>query len=394
MESSPVKSFFVKLPGESNISEISIKTEPAEIQIKEENDDYEPENEDFENCIQCGKSYRRLPHEQSPYNSETRLMCSSCTEIINQNDTLVYIKEELPLDIDDYDEHSQTTLDEIEEQKPLKPIYGRCKLCKWESDSNYRLKKHFQEVHPSLEFNFEIKCNDCNVFFISVREYRTHRDHKHRIRERYKEYVHGKCKICSRVFVGYENNIKIHFKNKHPQSEYSVEYKCRVCDEFFNSRLEVKEHSNTHKEGKVRKKITKTVFGKCGICKKVFSTKYGFDRHFGRDHPGSELNIEYKCQLCDVFLKTNIKIHYMNEHKKKSVKKESKPKTIFGQCCLCKKTLSSKHVIDIHFTKKHPGAELNVDYTCLKCHEVFKSANDFKRHRKIHRRNLSPKAGN
>lgn len=266
-------------------------------------------------CYRCNKLFEckaDLLNHQLESHCE-RFMCNSCAVMHSTKKKQIVPDHKIwrPL-------RSAATKAKANVQHKVVGAYGRCKLCNYVATSNSNLKKHSQKKHPGKEFDFEIKCNECDLFFSSRRDYRRHRDIVHRRRKRMN--IFGRCGECHQAFVGYESNLRIHFNSKHPGTEFNIEYKCQDCEEFFKTKTDVNLHySVAHQEATVleaNKSQARTIFGKCCVCNLVLCSKFSLERHFERIHPGKETAIEYKCRNCDRFFKTrkDLKVHSNTIH--------------------------------------------------------------------------------
>lgn len=265
-------------------------------------------------------------------------------------------------------------------------VYGRCKICNQETDANFKMKKHFLEYHPGLELDFDMKCNDCDIFFGSRKTYRRHRDGVHRRRQ--KEYLHAICHVCDKILIGYDSNFKDHFKIKHPENEFSVKYKCPNCNEFFKTTADIIHHRITVHKGTFEVEAKdptseqmKYVFGKCNLCQKELSCRQSIERHFGKIHPGVELNAKYKCQQCDKFFNSEADVtkHGIVIHQKLKSDNHSKEETVMIKCDICRRFFTTKGTLRRHYRAYHPGIEFS-KHRCQTCNKLFDSEADVTQH--------------
>lgn len=372
-------------------------------------------------CVQCGKQYRWLGCEEKP-TTKRPVRCRDCGEKFfnkilleehyasHEGDCKCYPCDTLYDSATDLANHQlqfhyerfmcySCALDKaptVEKQfrkaalqRPSAYVYGRCKICKHESDANFKMKKHFLEHHPGLELDFEMKCNDCDdAFFSSRKSYRRHRDGVHRRRQ--KEYIHAICHVCDKYLVGYDSNFKEHFKIKHPENEFSVEYKCPNCNEFFKTNADIIHHRITIHKGTFEVEVAegakriRTVFARCNVCQKQLSCRFSIERHFEKIHPGVELNADYKCQQCDKFFNSEADVtkHRIVIHRRLKPEIHSKEEKVLGKCDICRRFFTTKASHQTHFKTYHPGVEL-VNHKCQTCNKLFNSEADVKQHFRI-----------
>lgn len=327
--------------------------------------------------------------------------------------------------------------------KATNSIYGRCNICKTICGLKSTLLCHLAKFHPGHEHDFEIKCQECDEFLLGKEELKKHSRLVHN-----KHNFTTRCNSCGKLFVlGWA--FKVHFEKYHPGYEFKPDYKCDQCDQFFKSTEDVRLHSKeaheeksmeSSEEGKAlatqhsgsllnhfkRKEYNrvtnKTVYGRCKLCKTVCRSRYTACLHFQRLHPGEEIEIEYQCKECDVFLGSRedlrqhtaflhelFRIDYKSsqreaaddcsEHEGKGIQRTHKTSNeqqeteqisndssggkMIGSCNLCSYKTTFSTNLSKHFKSHHPGLELDVKYKCKNCSMFFKTSNEVILHSKI-----------
>lgn len=290
----------------------------------------------------------------------------------------------------------------------LKTVYGRCNMCNHSSSTRGSLIRHFEAKHAEFELNVEIKCKECDEFFKSQYEIKQHSKvaHANSVRPR---NVFGRCHLCKQLSAT-KQSLERHFGNLHPGEAYNFEYKCKECENFFLSIVDLDEHTkavhSSDSDSKANRiQVTmKTEFdsggesssgslakpaykqksanAKCSECLQLFHTTYSLNRHFERLHKGCELFVEYKCDYCEEYFKTTEEVR--GHTKMVHVDSEEKPTiAVFGKCNVCKYISNSKQCLMRHFERRHPGLKYDFAFKCKHCDEFFKSNFEVKRHSKI-----------
>ncbi|KAL5278852.1 hypothetical protein ACFFRR_003469 [Megaselia abdita] len=152
-------------------------------------------------------------------------------------------------------EHSEIKHPESFKERVTTNI-GRCKQCNYLTSTRAQLLVHCNKNHPSLENDTEWKCKDCPEIFKTFEQVKAHSNVKHKpLLKIDKKDVFGRCKQCKYI-SNRNDDLVSHFEEKHPWLHLDLEYKCQECEEFFNTREEVKQHSIEHSEKVVKSLIT------------------------------------------------------------------------------------------------------------------------------------------
>lgn len=175
---------------------------------------------------------------------------------------------------------------------------------------------------------------------------------------KYDKTIEGRCNKCDYRTKYRGNDLKSHFKSCHPGIKLDIKYKCTDCDAFFKTLHEITKHS------KVVHRTTGRIFGRCKLCKHTYHSRSGTNYHFEKNHPGCELDIEYKCQECDEFLenKERFEEHSIYAHSKHHFK---------SRCNACGKVFHQMSILRLHFERYHPDCDFHPDYKCEECGEFF-----------------------
>ncbi|KAL5278849.1 hypothetical protein ACFFRR_003467 [Megaselia abdita] len=304
------------------------------------------------------------------------------------------VNENFPKVYEDYSnvENPQSSIKNVESEAKephtrKRPPYfanARCNVCHQLFKTNFTLTRHFEKFHPNCELSVSYKCKDCDEFFPNTEDTRQHAKIAHQgYGESPNKAIYGRCKICKHICLNRANLVR-HFKGVHRGLELDLEYKCRDCDEYFDSKVDVREHSyyehdSDHNPEKKRK-VGNILYGKCKICNFLLSTN-DLSRHFETSHSGEELNVEYKCNNCPDFFQTT---EDLNEHSKTAHKNPFKDRLriIHAMCNICKVWYQSNLTLKRHFERNHPGLALNVEFKCKKCDKYFKILDDVREHLK------------
>lgn len=149
---------------------------------------------------------------------------------------------------------------------------------------------------------------------------------------------------------------------------------CEVCKQVFSRNQRLAQHL-LKKHGVVwanKKKIVATPDNPrpyiCDICEKTFIRRKHLQHHRVTKHIG------WKCPECNMnFVK--LKEHILNVHKKKM--------QLPYECYLCKQQYKSKLPIQTHMQAMH--CNLDQQFRCPLCSEIFNSRVEYQRHRGRHK---------
>lgn len=363
------------------------------------------EDSDEEPLSQCGQSIKEEPRIENyciysldyetdnPPDSDQELSdWESLPESESEDNIEMYIKQEPPLEIEDYiysseldpeADVSQLTSDSLQSSSNSNTkidIYSRCNECKQLFESNLTLRMHFEKQHPDIKIKADYKCGDCEEYFNTTEEAQEHSKGVHK-----QTVVYGKCRcnVCEQVFT-YSYQLYLHFKKVHPASVLKFDYKCSEtgCGEFFRRTYEVVEHLKVaHGRDDIglsysvpRYLKPERIKAHCNVCEKAFESHYFLTKHFRQIHPGLEINADYKCSMCVESFKSvdGVRYHLMIQHNDKNVKIEA-IFPMFGtfRCNLCQRSFKIYNQLRTHFERHHRGFDLKEDYKCKDCEASF-----------------------
>ncbi|XP_062592918.1 zinc finger protein 354C-like [Saccostrea cucullata] len=141
-----------------------------------------------------------------------------------------------------------------------------------------------------------------------------------------------------------------------------VNFKCSVCDFKSNHKNSVRDH-----ELRVHFALPE----KCKLCEKVFSSH----QHLGR-HMLSHKNSQFICDVCGKIYKS---ARTLEKHKKSHNIDYKIPQL---ECIHCKKSFSSKAVLQNHIETQHAGKKSS--FLCSTCGKVFTRKYSLQQHQIVH----------
>ncbi|KAI5620579.1 zinc finger protein 628 [Silurus asotus] len=256
----------------------------------------------------------------------------------------------------------------------------RCQVCSLTFSTTFLLHEHLH-VHNGVRL---YQCAECGKRFCHQTNYRKHlRSHS--------QASANQCIICTSKFPNQEE-LQNHLDTNHFEDKF---FQCDLCKRIFTGMAECKKHVQTHKRPAKRypcpkcersfrhrssmlyhlKRHKKGVFV-CTDCGLAFSTKAVLLRH-SFHHLGL---LPYTCIRCKRHFR--LSSQYM--------KHECKPEQ--SQCVACLGIFKSKEDFLKH--KKDTGCwghqtALNTktnDIRCMECGQVFNSSEELKKHAGTHQR--------
>ncbi|XP_026769114.3 zinc finger protein 628 isoform X2 [Pangasianodon hypophthalmus] len=260
------------------------------------------------------------------------------------------------------------------------PEEHRCQMCSLTFSTTFLLHEHLH-IHNGVRL---YRCAECGKQFCHLVNYRKHlRSHA--------QASTIQCIICTAQFTAPED-LQQHLDTNHFEDKF---YQCDLCKRIFTSMAECKKHVQTHKRRTKRypcpkcersfrhrssmlyhlKRHNKGVF-LCTDCGLAFSTKAVLLRH-SFHHLGL---LPYTCIRCKRHFR--LSSHYM--------KHECKPEQL--QCVACLVVFKSQEDFLKH--KKDTGcwghqtalSTKTNDIRCMECGQVFDSSEELKKHAGMHQR--------
>ena len=173
-------------------------------------------------------------------------------------------------------------------------------------------------------------------------------------------------KITGKVTTGHA--IRMRWKNfKYNRNEQFKNWKCKICNEVFESFSDLKDHTKIHRHEN----------HKCEICSKLFSKKSNLQHHIRSVHEGVKNHL---CEFCDKAFSqaSDLKKHMRNKHSDATIHEDKKYK-----CDQCNRSFKYSGNLRIH-EKIHDGE----NYQCDECSKAFNRPDSLKRHVNIVHRGI------
>jgi len=245
--------------------------------------------------------------------------------------------------------------------------------CDFNTEEKRSLVEHFAVVHKELDV---YRCPECEEIFFGIRALGIHRRKYHRL-----DLPKWTCPICLITFSS-QRKFSNHCKFEHRSAQ-----KCNYCDKTFKCIAMKKNHVNfVHKKSSLtchicgdkrktensleihimkHRNAEKTI--KCEVCDKYFYTDY--ER---KQHSKSHNKDKYLCSQCDYTCagRDGLKRHLKTVH-------SDERNFTCGTCGLAFKTLE---VLKGHEVT-HTGIR---NYECDICGKKFKKSTYLNTHKRIH----------
>ncbi|XP_056643106.1 gastrula zinc finger protein XlCGF26.1-like [Diorhabda sublineata] len=234
-----------------------------------------------------------------------------------------------------------------------------------------------QEYNNMDSFKYTCQCGDC---FLYKSGFRQHMQYKHSILLEDGDFEQYSEKITLKIPIGFPNNVEF------VSSKVTIRTKnlrCRICDESFLTKDEVKSHEVIHKTficdhcGAAFLKKNYLVdhlrihseerHYECKICQKTFKHRYTYSVH-KRSH---EFTRNFVCETCGTCFKTRgtMRTHIRIKHS--NIRNYS--------CSDCNLTFNLKSTLNKHFARKHTP-DRKKSFVCNKCGAAYLNKNTLTRH--------------
>ena len=271
----------------------------------------------------------------------------------------------------------------------------KCKLCDATFNKLFDFQSHMKKIHQTF-----YKCEFCCEVFtkIQLKDRHTEKDHMDKIiinkilesvigyvvSEERRNFV--KCNECDMFFVSQTNVLK-HKKRMHEQ----IVTHCEICDETFQEK-EFNEHvEKLHKTNNIIEKDGQKWF-LCKYCLKTVLLKHK-TLHFDKKH----YDIEAICQICEKRFqnKFQARAHMQRFHAEVTCKCEACGKTFLLQCdkfthirkehwtfqCKhCNKNFESNAALIKHKDQYHSELKETYEIKCIICDIEFSSHLRLRKH--------------
>jgi len=250
-----------------------------------------------------------------------------------------------------------------EDDEILKAIL-KCEFCNSSFVDNCVYYEHLKDYHGFKLINLD-SCDKCKI-----------QNSETLVNEDNKNFNLALiCPLDSSYHVT-KDNFKNHMIYEHFDKNLtsdSVFYKCYVCSFAYKNLKEVRAHFNeSHPDVKMNY---------CKLCRYRLTSSENVD-HFARNHAEDLKRVEkFCCNLCKKEFKKmgTAKMHFVNSHRKKDLKKKSSFKCQFT---LCNKVFDNKEDRKMHHIFAHPDEKM---FTCKSCPLKFSTKSSLSSHNIIHK---------
>jgi len=196
------------------------------------------------------------------------------------------------------------------------------------------------------------------------------------------------CDICNKVCLRKSVYI-IHMRDAHfqhvapdPKSNKVKVYRCKHCEEEYDSIEEKNEHMRQVHPGKIKKRKKKEI--SCPQCVEIFTTKKDLKRHLINVHGVKKKTLENAkpreilCPSCGeiCFSKRELRIHASKVHGEGNEeawngKVEPNCEKKKHQCFKCFKEFANDKYMWVHIDDKHPEVRNPQELLCNLCGATF-----------------------
>lgn len=215
------------------------------------------------------------------------------------------------------------------------------------------LKKTSCPPSSSVKVRVWETCEICSEKFKSNRQLRYHLESEHGVKE-YQQESAQVCASCGKTFKTV-NGLKFHELTIHSDAR---PFSCHSCPKSFALKKDYRAHALVHN------KSTKAI---CDLCKRHFTSKELFRRHFSNVHVRGR---HFKCHLCykSFAMRDTLKSHLASHSQEK-----------LFPCSLCEKSYRWRSDLNkhqkIHTTGHRP-------YPCSLCEKAYLCTSNLKIHLK------------
>ncbi|KAJ8892372.1 hypothetical protein PR048_004952 [Dryococelus australis] len=235
--------------------------------------------------------------------------------------------------------HKQGDKDENYDSEDDKPLIQRV--------NNFSLEKKYSSV---MNTGKKFVCNFCK------REFSVESHLKRHVKIHASNSEVPPCCFCGKKYLNKACLLKHEAQHTTPET-----FKCKECDEFFDTRAIYKQHRLTH----LGKQHT------CTDCQRTFCSASNLRMHMSHKHMGRTPET-FACQLCGKTFKQkgNLKVHVDSRC-------GSEPRHV---CSVCGKAFMSVGSLTTHFLL-HTGEKT---FLCRFCGKSFRLKVEMQRHERSH----------
>lgn len=220
-----------------------------------------------------------------------------------------------------------------------------CEICSMQFTQGRYLIYHARKIHE----NHRDACYQCGIFFDSV-----HDRNSHMLTHMSNHCSNYICPKCGKTFE-LMRYLKSHNRIRHNGTEEI----CKICSEFFDTRLELNDHMWKHRRDA----------HVCSICKKSFESYDLLTSHLKSDH-NSHL---YVCESCGQEFSGSMKL-------KRHIAFVHNPDSLFT-CQVCGSKFFEARKLKFHMGLVHRDDR---PFQCEECGTCFKTIASLKKHIKRH----------
>ncbi|XP_026461776.1 zinc finger protein 93-like [Ctenocephalides felis] len=306
----------------------------------------------------CLKRHVQVEHESKEEFTSTSYKCMHCHMLYpNLNQIRKHFKDDHP---------------------GSKSLYCSFSTCRTKCSSKKVLKNHFKNLHLTQKSSQPQNCEICGKFFKNLRCKQLHVKMKHlnSIKTGFK------CRVCDERFETDEKR-KEHMEAFHPGV---ATFFCQYCNKGFRSKSGLSSHRQTHSDLNLICPHCQKSFSRrdsyiehmlihngprhrCDQCGREFVQRSNLVRH-KRIHSGIK---PYFCQYCyRGFADKSACSSHERVHTREEV----------CACPYCNRTFSKKQKLKYHI-RIHTGEGL---LTCTVCQKTFTSSYSMKKHMETHSR--------
>jgi len=187
-------------------------------------------------------------------------------------------------------------------------------------------------------------CKECDKTFLTEDILRNHIIEKHNLGiTDSKVFRCLECPFTTKM----KGNLNVHVLIKHSNER---PFKCTQCDASFAVNFYLTRHMKKEHEVKHMKTVNEY---KCMDCNLSFARNDSLKKHARHHQNPSNSNVKiFHCEMCNykALTKYSVDVHMRTKHSSESPYK----------CTECGESFPVKRYLSIHFSKNHPGKEMDI----------------------------------